>query len=305
MSSTNQSPIYMRAEADFLSAKSDEERVEALKIMIKECPKHKSSEKMLANLRTRYKKLKQKLETETKKKKSASKKLGIKKQEMQAVIIGPTNSGKSSLLSCLTNATPEIGNYPYTTKSPTLGTLDYKGTKIQLIDLPAIKNELCDLGIANTADTLIIVIDNINQIQETYKFLEKATKIRIVVYNKTDLFSENEKRKISAQLSSKKYNFILISCKEKSNLEQLKEKIFQSFGKIRVYTKEPGKPVDRNNPLILQKDSTVKDAAKKILHSSIDIKETRITGPSSKFPNQKVGLDHVLKDKDIIELHVR
>ena len=52
--------------------------------------------------------------------------------------------------------------------------------------------------------------------------------------------------------------------------------------------------------------STVKDIAEKILHGlSKQVKETRITGPSSKFPNQKTGLDHVLKDKDIVEFHTR
>ena len=58
MSSTNQSPFYKKAEAEFLGAKTDEERLSYLKEMIRECPKHKSSEKMLANLKTRMKKLK-------------------------------------------------------------------------------------------------------------------------------------------------------------------------------------------------------------------------------------------------------
>ena len=62
MASTNQSPFYQKAEARFLSAKTTEEKLDALEEMIKECPKHKSSENMLANLKTRYKKLKSQLE---------------------------------------------------------------------------------------------------------------------------------------------------------------------------------------------------------------------------------------------------
>ena len=53
----------------------------------------------------------------------------------------------------------------------------------------------------------------------------------------------------------------------------------------------------------MKPSSTVENLAKKVFHSDIKIKETRITGPSSKFPNQTIGLKHVLKDKDIVEFH--
>jgi len=294
---------YQKAQARFLAAQTDEEKLLALEEMIKTMPKHKSAEALRKNIRTRYRKLKEKIE-KIKKQKKSGKKEGIKKEEMQAVIIGLTNSGKSSLISCLTNAQPEIASYQYTTKSPTIGTLKYENVKIQIIDMPAIENELCDLGVINTADTLLIVIKNVEQLKEIELFLENAAKTRIVILNKSDLLNENEKRKISAFLQSKKYNFLLFSCKTTENIEKLKEKIFQSFHRIRVYTKEPGKPRD-NEPIIMPKDSTVKNIAEKIFHSPVKIKEIRITGPSSKFPNQKTGLDHILKDKDIIEFHTR
>jgi len=171
--------------------------------------------------------------------------------------------------------------------------------------MPAIENELCDLGIINTADTLIIVITDISQLEKIAPFLGKATSSQIIAYNKIDLLEETEKRKLFSRLQSKKYNFILISCKNQEGIKELKEKLFSSFKKIRVFTKEPGKAPDMQNPLILDIDSTVKEAARKIIHSQNIIEETRLTGPSSKFPNQKVGLSHILKDKDIIEFHVK
>ena len=61
MASTNQSPEYQKAEKHFLSSKTDDERLIWLEEMIRECPKHKSAEKMLANLKTRYSKLRKKL----------------------------------------------------------------------------------------------------------------------------------------------------------------------------------------------------------------------------------------------------
>src|SRR6266498_1799511 len=110
MASTNQSPQYQKAQAMFLQSKTNEEKFRWLEEMIRECPKHKSSEKMLANLRTRYIKLREKIESQKKVSKGSGKP-GIKKEEMQAVIIGFTNSGKSSLLSLLTNAKPEIASH--------------------------------------------------------------------------------------------------------------------------------------------------------------------------------------------------
>jgi len=74
---------------------------------------------------------------------------------------------------------------------------------------------------------------------------------------------------------------------------------------IRVYTKEPGKP-STGIPMILKTDSTVRQAAESIYKGfSLRIKETRVSGPSSKFANQKVGLSHVLKDLDTIEFHTK
>jgi len=272
--------------------------------MIRECPKHKSSEKMLANLKTRYIKLKGKLERERKTKK-ASAKAGIKKEDMQAVIIGKTKTGKSSLLSFLTNARPEIADYGFTTKMPVVGMMDYNGVSIQLIEVPAIESEYYDKGVVNSADSIIVLITNLEQIKEIENKTEKAHGKKIIVFNKTDLLSENEKRKLFATLQSKKHNFILISVKTRDGINELKEKLFKSFGKIRVYTKEPGK-IKSNKPIILSPESNVKDVAEKILKGfSNKVKETRIWGPSSKYPGQVVGLQHKMKDLDVVEFKTR
>ena len=165
MASTNQSPFYQKAEAKFLSAQNPEDKIEALKEMIRECPKHKSSEKMLANLKTRYKKLRGQL---TKSKKlGKSSKVGIKKEDMQATIIGFANAGKSSLLSVLTNAKPKISpensEISYT-KKPGIGMINYSsGTQIQLIEIPSLNSEFYDRGIVNSAYVLLIMVTNLKQ----------------------------------------------------------------------------------------------------------------------------------------------
>ncbi len=296
---------YQKAEQEYHVAETTEQKIKALKKMISLAPKHKGAENLRKLLKKRLAKLKYTKEKEIKK--SKSKKEGIKKSDMQAVIVGLTNSGKSSLISILTNASSEIASYDYTTKSPIIGTIKYQNIKIQLIDLPAIENELCDLGIVNTADLIVVVANTVGDIQKIYEFLENATKNRIIVFNKSDFLTNEQKRKISETLKSKKYPFILFSTKTatESEINELKEKIFQSFNKIRIYTKQPGKPLDKE-PIVLPKNSTVKNVAEKILHGfSKQIKETRITGPSSKFSNQKTSLSHILKDKDIVEFHVK
>jgi uncharacterized protein len=299
----NASPHFEKAQIEYERAETTEQKISCLKKMIALAPKHKGSEVLLRQLRTRLKKLKYSYEKESKKAGSTQK--GIKKEEMQAVIIGFTNSGKSSLLKNLTNAEPEIANYEFTTKKPIIGILFFEKTKIQLIEIPAIESEYCNKSLINTADTILILVDNLNSIKEIEKNLEKAKGKRIIVFNNKKNLNENSLRKISATLQSKKYNFVLISPKIKEGIEELKNKIFQSFDKIRVYTKEPHKEKSPK-PLILNPESTVRDVAEKILKNfSEKIKQTRIWGPSSKFPGQKVGLKHILKDLDIVEFKTK
>lgn len=301
MASTNQSPQYQKAEAKFLGAQTDEERTIYLEEMIRECPKHKSSEKMLANLKTRYKKLREKLERIKKSGKSG--KAGIKKEDMQAVIVGFTNTGKSSLLSLITNAKPEIAEHDFTTKFPIVGMVNFYNTNIQLIEVPALESEYYDKGLVNTADTILILIDDISQIEKITPELQKAHGRKIIVFNIMD--NSKDIRKISATLSSKKYDFILISTKTKEGIEELKNKLFKSFDKIRIYTKEPGKEKTKK-PIILEPGASVMEVAEKILKGlSNKIKETKIWGPSSKFSGQKVGLSHKLKDLDVVEFKTR
>jgi len=304
MASTNQSPFYKQAELKFLNAQTNEEKLKWLEEMIRECPKHKSSEKMLANLKTRYIKLRKKIETQKKISKGFSKK-GIKKEDMQVIVVGVGNTGKSSLVSSLTNTFVKIAEYKFTTKTPEVRMINYEGIQMQLIEIPAIDSDYYDKGLVHTADTIIILITDLRQLKEIEPKLEKTQGKKIIVFNKIDLLNEHEKRKISANLQSKKYNFVLVSSVTKDGFEELKEKFFKSFDKIRVYTKEPGKEKSKK-PVILKQDSSVNIIAEKILKGlSKNIKETRIWGPSSKFPGQIVGLNHKLKDLDVVEFKIK
>jgi ribosome-interacting GTPase 1 len=329
----NAHPDYLAAENEYLQARTIEDKVEKLKKMISLAPSHKGAEKLRAQLKTRLKKLREDLIKSRKAGKSSKK--GIKKEDMQAIIIGKTNSGKSSLLKILTNTYPKISENKFTTQEPELGMMNYKDIQIQIIENPAIESENYNKGLTNSADTILILITSLEELKEIENILQRKDDDKysdfnddftqsnrsgrsgagrrdfsfyqktIIAFNKADLFSNEEKRKISANLQSRKYSFILISTITQEGIEELKEKIFNSFDKIRIFTKEPGKEKSQR-PIIMKPGATAKNIAEKILKGfSEKVKETRIWGPSSKFPGQIVGLSHELKDMDVVEFKTK
>jgi len=305
MASTNQSPFYQKAEQEYGEAKSDEERISCLQIMIRECPKHKSSENMLRNLTLRLKRLKSQVARQ--KSSGKSSKQGIKKADMQVVLAGFPNTGKSSLFNLLTGQDAKTSPHQFTTSEPKLGTFKFEDAKIQIIDMPPFPNH--DKSLINSTDTILLLIDNIEQVKKSEGYFYRSPAKVILIYNKSDLISENEKRKLKATLKSKfkKYNFSFLSTKNpnKIKINELKKSIFETFPIIRVYTKEPKKEPSKY-PMILKKISVVKDASEKILKGmSKQIKQIKIWGPSSKFGGQVVGLNHQLKDKDIVEFQTK
>jgi small GTP-binding protein len=298
-------PEYTKAEKEYHEADSLEERLNALRKMISHAPKHKGGENLRQQLTTRRKKIEQ--EIIRKKKSGKSTHAGIRKEDQQIVLIGFTNTGKSSLLNSLTNATPKISETEFTTTEPSIGMMKHESINMQLIENPSIGSENYNRGLTNSADTLLIIITSLDQIKEIEPFLKKATNKRIIVFNKTDLLAEKEIRKLQATLKSKyRYEFVLISAKTKKGIEEIKNKLFQSFDKIRVYTKEPAKKEKSEKPIIMSPDSTVEEVAEKILKGfAKKVVQTRIWGPSSKFAGQIVGLKHKLKDLDVVEFKTR
>ena len=333
-------PEYVSAEKDYHEADTLEKRLTALKKMISHAPKHKGGENLRQQLTTRRKKLEQ--EIARKKKSGKRTTIGIKKENHQIVIVGKTNSGKSTLLNILTNAKPVISLIRFSTTTPQIGMVNIETISMQIIENPAIKSDYYDRGLTNSAAAIILLITSLDDLNELIPLLEKATKKQIIVYNDKDELGPNSLRKLTEKMNSKKYNFVITNLKEdlesfslhgrtsnftKKNSEgkiekyerswelgvqgftgspqELKNKIFETFDKIRVYTKEPGKEKEKK-PVILNQNSTIKDVAEKILKGlSKNISESKIWGPSSKFPGQKVGLTHKLKDLDVVEFKIR
>jgi small GTP-binding protein len=122
----------------------------------------------------------------------------------------------------------------------------------------------------------------------------------ITVVNKADMLSEDERGEYEEEYG------LLISAEEGKNLEKLKDEIFEGLRLIRVYMKEKGESPDRQDPLILKEGDTVEDALEELPGDMKDrFKKAKVTGESSKFPEQKVGTEHELADEDVLELNLR
>ena len=302
MSSTNQGPEYFAAEKRYYGSATLEDQIFWLREMIRCSKKHKGTEKTLAELKTRLKKLTEKAEKTA----SVGKgKKGLRKEGFQVIIVGLANSGKSSILARLTNASPFVSASPFSTKEPQVGAMHYEGVTAQIVDLPAVNSKDFDFSLLHTADCVLIALEKFEDYSYFEKIFERAPGAKIFVFNKIDLLDFHDLRKLEAQLRSKRLDFVMASALTGIGFEQLKKRIFEHMHVIRIFMKEPGKPIS-SQPMVLSQESTVKDVAELIYKGfSKQIAETRLTGPSGKFANQKVGLEHVLKDRDVLECRTR
>jgi ribosome-interacting GTPase 1 len=314
----NLPPEYFEAEKRFKEASAPADRIAALEDLIATVPKHKGTDKLRADLRRRLSRLR---DEASKRKKSGKGALYSVQREgaSQAALVGFANSGKSSLLAVLTNARPVVADYPMTTVVPFPGMMPFEDIQFQLVDLPPIGNESTDgwvSGILRVADILLIVIDLTEDPEAQAELLleqlsawnipvgsmERAKKA-VMAANKLDLAGE-----AGLGLLRQRYGEVLpvvgVSASLKQGLEELREAVFRISGVIRVYTKQPGKEPDLGTPFTLPLGSTVLDLSS-VIHKDFtaNLKYACIWG-SGKFPGQRVPKDHVLQDRDVVELHI-
>jgi len=328
----NLPPQYYEVKKQFESAKTYEEKVKYLKEMLSIMPKHKGTNRLRGDLRAKLSKLQKRAE-ESRTQKKSSHSFSIRKEGAgQVVIIGAPNVGKSSLLKAYTNAIPDIANYPFTTIIPIVGMMPFDNIQIQLVDTPAISEDFIEpyvIDLVRNCDLVLFVLDMssdklLEHFDEPQGKLDKSKitlvinekkvertdepgrvyKKTIVLGNKSDIQGANERLAILQELYSEDLPVIMISVKENKGLESLKKMIFDSLDIIRVYTKSPRENADRNNPIVLNKGSTVLEAAED-LHREFaeNLKFARIWG-EGRYDGQRIGVDEVLHDEDILEFHV-
>jgi ribosome-interacting GTPase 1 len=321
----NLPPQYFEAEKSFRSAKTAPEKIVALEDMLAIMPKHKGTDHLRAELRSKIAKL-----TELASKKSGAHRASMviqKEGAAQVAVIGLPNVGKSQLVSSITNASPDVADYPFTTHTAIPGMMEFENIQIQLIDTPPLVPRSIEFWLPHLlrrADALLVLVDLgdalLTQVEtitaqlgkmgigigtgETEEGLILSPKKALIIGNKLDL---DNARKSYAALENK-YIYQLpvtaISAKEGIGLEELKLSIYQMLNIIRVYTKTPGQKPDLNDPIILEKGSRVEDAVVAVHKDFVaKLKYARVWG-SGKHDGIMVKRDHTLQDGDIIELHV-
>ena len=323
----NLPPQYFEAERRLRTAKDPEEKIEALQAMLAIMPKHKGTDRLHGGLRRKIAKLSE----EAERKYATARRAGFsirREGAGQVMLVGPANVGKSQLLAAVTEASPEIAPYQFTTKTPIPGMMKFEDIHIQLVDTPPIGHRNVRMLLGNSlrgADLIAIVVDlatgPIIQVVATLEALAEARiepsvrgaresaaesycREMLIIGNKSDSGNANHNlRQLTKQYASL-FRIVSISAKEKSGLEELKRTIFEALDILRVYTKAPGTKADLSQPVILKRGSTIGDAAAAI-HKDFkkELKYALLWG-SGKYNGQSVSKSHVLQDRDVVEFHV-
>ncbi|MGC8990786.1 MAG: TGS domain-containing protein [Verrucomicrobiia bacterium] len=324
---TNVTPEYEKAEQRYREATTDAERIAALEQMLATIPKHKGTEKMQADIKRRLSQLRK----EQQKAKRASKgpdPFHIPKSGAgQVVLIGPPNTGKSSILAVTTHAPAKVAEYPFTTTIPQPGIWEKEKVPIELVDTPAITIERVPTGLMGTirnSDIVCVVVEAcaeaVEQAESTLSVLserglslrtvpinvrslsESTLKSGLIVANKADLDREGTVAALR-ELYAPGIDVLGVSTKTGEGLDALFQRLWSLLAVIRVYAKQPSKPPDMQKPFILPAGSTVVDLARKIHRDLPDrMKYARLWGHAC-FAGQQVHSSEPLQDGDVVEIH--
>jgi ribosome-interacting GTPase 1 len=327
----NLTPQYHEAEAEYKRAQSAQERLECLQKMWALVPKHKASEKLQAELKTKMSELREEVEQERKHPKKVGVSYKIPRQGAGTImLLGAPNVGKSRLLTRLTRATPEVAPYPFTTREPHAGMMEWEDARVQLIDTPPITADYLEgylSSMVRTADANALVLDLGDDdgpfAAETV--LERLAHVKTVLvgqppaeaadptihHGKTLLLANKkhapgaaDRLEIVREMFAARFPIHVLDAESGDGLEEARTALYRVLNVIRVYSKRPGKPADMASPFTLPVGGTVARMAELVHRDFADkLKSARVWG-TGVFDGQTVTRDHVLHDKDVVELHV-
>ena len=297
------------------------------------------------------------------------------------VFIGLPSVGKSTLLNRLTGAKSEVGAYQFTTLTVVPGMMEYRGARIQMLDLPGIIKGASSgrglgkriLSVARSADLVLLVLDvfqphharvlatelgnigirlnqlppnitveksgaggitvaqqarlsriteaHVKEMLHLYGINSARVVIRedvtseqladhmagnityakaLTVINKIDLADEQLLGRVRSGAGP---SAVEVSANSDINMDRLKDRIYESLRFIRIYMRPKGGEADMEEPLIAREGDTVEDVCNKI-HRSMrrQFRYGMVWGRSVKFGGQRVGLDHVMQDEDVLTI---
>lgn len=331
---TNVTPEYKRAEAEYKAAREPHDRLAALREMLRTLPKHKGTEHLQADIKRRLKELNEELAGPRKGGARGGPPTTIHPEGAgQISLLGPPNSGKSTLHDALTGSGAAAGPYDFTTQYPQPGMLVVEDVGIQLIDLPPISSAHPVPWIGNAlqhTDGALLIADPshpgcVAEVEDLVQTLAER-KVRLVgdwprgadvaedpgdpfvkllptilVAAKADqIENADEELAILEELLGLDLPILRISARD-GEIEHLGRWLFDALGVVRVYTESATKRDDR--PYVLRRGQTVIDVAGQIHKDfAANFKYARLIRPGE--PDRQVGRDYELVDGDRIEIHV-
>lgn len=324
----NLTPEYFEADRQYRQARTREEKMAALELMLKAIPKHKASEKKQADLKSRIKELR---EAPVSKGKAVTvDPYHVSPQGAgQVLLLGLPNSGKSSILGCLSKAPVKITDFPFGTQTVVPGMVYHEDAPIQMVDLPPITPEHVPPNLVNAlrhTGVIMLVVDlaadsvledveallailaerNINfeaaEQDDTGQVMQVWPK-GLIVATKCDLPNAADNLAILRELRTGEPELMAVSSHTAEGLPEMLKRLFEMLHVIRVYSKLPGKPADKEKPFVVPAGTTVGELARTIHKDIADhLKYARVWGDDI-FSGQQVHASHVLHDRDVVELH--
>jgi uncharacterized protein len=362
---TNVSPEYKKAEAAYRQARDPGERLEHLRDMLKTIPKHKGTEHLQADIKTRIKEMTAEL-TGPQKGATRTEPTHVIRAEgaAQISLIGPPNSGKSLLHAKLTGSRAESAPYPHTTNAPMPGMLLHNDVQFQLVDLPPVSADVMVPWLPNAvqpahAALLVVDLHEAGCTEHVVAIGERLAEKRIIlsddwsgrlpsgliadipdvttdenapdtsvpddkdgrddeadetlfqiqlptllVASKSDLGFDPDEVDVLLELVEMRFPVISLSAESGQGLGRLGALLRRGLDVVRIYTKVPGKPPDMERPFTVFKGDTVADVARLIHRGQArELRFAKVWG-SGKFDGQQVGVDYLIDDGDILELHM-
>lgn len=342
----NLSPEYKKAEQAFREARDERERLACLKDMLRTIPKHKGTEHLQRDIKTRIKQITDGLAGPRRGATRTGPVHTIRPEgAAQIALIGPPNSGKSSLHARLTGSRAESGPYAHTTHEPMPGMLPFEDIHFQLVDLPPISADYMASWLVNAlqpTDGALLIVDisdpNCTDHVETVRARLEEKKITLMehwlglgspaelqggteaeagldpfrlylptmlVINKIDLDPDPEDADVLKELLGVEFPTVATSARTGEGLDEIGPALFGGLGIVRVYTKAPGKLPEMDRPFTVRRGATVLDVARLVHKDIAGSLKYARAWGSDVFDGQQIGPEHFLADGDVVELHMR
>ena len=320
---------YYLAEEKYRRAQTSEERLRCLEVMLQVIPKHKGTDHLQAAIRSRIKEARAEVQAERDTPKS-NRTFRIPRQGAgTAVVIGAPNSGKSRIVAALTNAEPEVADYPFTTREPFPAIMSCQEVLIQLVDTPPVSQAPVEPYLVNyvrSADLVVLAFDgssddapeeafNVVQQLEARKtqldsetgydesdFAKLRVRTLIAVTRSSDADSAT-RLGLFREMIPRDLPAVSVELEQSDSHEMLRQTIYDSLGLIRVYTKAPGQAAVYKEPFAIPAGSTVETLAERVHHDFVECLRFARVWRLDGHDGQQVGRDHVLHEGDMVELH--